>query len=247
MAVAPVTCARAPDPAVAPGRSCERRRSGSSRATLDRAQIVAAAVRIIDGEGVRALSMRRLAVELGSGVMSVYRHVRDRAELVDLAFDAVMAEIEPPAPNSAWDEALAAAVRQLRVTLIRHPNFVELLGARPALGPHGLRLLETLLGILRAAGISDVAAYRATSAAVSYVVGHAVLQVTPAPARAEQGDRPYQPLLDAFGRRLPAAEFPSLTALVPQLTTDQDADFEYGLEAVLTGIRLSRAGPNREA
>jgi hypothetical protein len=191
--------------------------------------------------------MRRLAVELDSGVMSTYRHVRDRTELVDLAFDAVMAEIEPPPPNTAWDEALVAAGRQLWAVLARYPNFVQLIGARPALGPHGLGLLETLLGILRGAGISGVAAYRATSAVVSYVVDHAVLQVVPAPGPAEHGDRPYQPLIDAFVRGLPAAEYTSLTALVPQLTTGQDADFEYGLEAVVTGIRLGRAAPKTEA
>jgi TetR/AcrR family transcriptional regulator, tetracycline repressor protein len=219
-------------------------RLGSGRAGLDRAQIVAAAVRIIDTEGVGGLSMRRLAVELDSGVMSVYRHVRDRTELVDLAFDAAMAEIESPPANTAWDEALVAAGRQLRAVLARHPNFVQLIGARPALGPHGLALLETLLGILRGVGISDVEAYRATSAVVSYVVGQAVLQVIPAPGPTEQGDRHYQPLLDAFVRGLPAAEYPSLTSLVPQLTTAQDAeDFEYGLRAVITGIRLGRAGP----
>ena len=107
----------------------------TSQPALHRARIVAAAIRIVDAEGVDALSLRRLAVELGSGATSVYRHVRDRDELLDLALDAVTSELELPPPDIPWQEGLALTARRLRGLFHRHPNFVIIRATRVALAP----------------------------------------------------------------------------------------------------------------
>jgi AcrR family transcriptional regulator len=215
-------------------------RPSGLRTILTRDQIVAAAVRIIDADGVDALTMRRLAVELGSGVMSVYRHVRDRNELLDLVFDAVLSEIEL-AERNAWEVALVDVARSLRAVLHRHPNMVDILGSRPALGAHGLDLLERIFGVLRADGFSDVHAFRATSLLVSYVFGNILLQLLNATGRVQGAGGTYQPLRDALLRGFPTSEYPSLMAVVPGLADSEDGDFEHGLQAIIRGIRLGRA------
>jgi AcrR family transcriptional regulator len=91
---------------------------------LTRAQIVAAAVSLVDREGLAALSMRRLAGELGVGPMTLYYHVPDRAGLEDLIFDAVMAEVDftgdDPAPDP--EERAVRLGRALRSALLAHPT-----------------------------------------------------------------------------------------------------------------------------
>src|SRR5512143_3729893 len=92
-----------------------RRGKRATRPPLDRARIVAEALRIVDDEGVEALSLRRLAEGLGVTPMSIYWHVRDKAELVDLVGQAVLAEIELPPAFGDWREQLTDLHRAMVV------------------------------------------------------------------------------------------------------------------------------------
>ena len=208
------------------------------RATLDRDLIVAAAVRLVDREGADALSMRRLGMELASGATSVYRHVRDKEELIGLAFDAITGELALPEPATPWDDALVASARGLRDLFHRHRNFVPLIGRRSALGPSTLAIVERLLGILRGAGFGDQSAYHAISAIGNYATGFTILELVPRLRGAGGAGVPeYRRLLDLYLRGLPADAFPNALAVAPAMVGREDQDFEFGLEALVRGLR----------
>jgi AcrR family transcriptional regulator len=204
---------------------------------------VSAAIRIIDAEGADALSMRRLGVELGSGATSVYRHVRDKEELISLAFDAITGEIALPDAGTPWEEALVASAQGLRELFQRHQGFVLVIGRRAAIGPRTLELIERLLGILRAAEFADQDAYHAISAIANYATGFTVLEIVPGLRGAGGAGVPeYRELLHASLNRLPTDVYPNAAAVAPLMIGKEDEDFEYGVSAVVAGIRSLHAG-----
>ena len=126
-------------------------------AQRSRAEITAAAVGLADREGLDALSMRRVAAELGTGAASLYRYVETREELLDLMTDAVTGEYSLPEPSGDWLAALVAVGEQSRAILRRHPWLAGLVITRPVLGPHGVALMEYVLTVL-APHPADIAA-----------------------------------------------------------------------------------------
>src|SRR5258708_20824651 len=99
-------------------------------------QYVAAALAVADAEGLDAVSMRRVAGDLGSGTASLYRYITNRDELVDLMVDAAQGEDPLPEPAEDWRADLGAVAHALRATLLRHPWLAGEMTGRPALGPH---------------------------------------------------------------------------------------------------------------
>src|SRR5437879_8120056 len=98
------------------------------RTALSRERIAVAAVALIDGEGLDALSMRRLGAELGVEAMSLYRHFPSKAALLEAVVARLLAELPVPAPTAArWQEAFRALARAYRALLTRHPNAIPLL------------------------------------------------------------------------------------------------------------------------
>jgi AcrR family transcriptional regulator len=117
-------------------------------AQRSRAEITAVALDIADREGLDAVSMRRVAAELGTGAASLYRYVETREELLDLMTDATAAEYALPAPTGDWLADLVAVGEQARVILRRHPWLPGLIITRPVIGPNGITLLEHVLTVL---------------------------------------------------------------------------------------------------
>ena len=113
-----------------------------------RAEITAAALGIADREGLDAVSMRRVAAELGTGAASLYRYVETRDELLDLMTDAVGGEYELAPASGDWLADLVAFGEQARAILRRHRWLAGLVLARPVLGPNGIALLEHVLTVL---------------------------------------------------------------------------------------------------
>ena len=117
-------------------------------AQRSRAQITAVALDIADREGLDAVSMRRVAAELGTGAASLYRYVETREELLDLMTDATAAEYAPPAPTGDWLADLVTVGEQSRAIMRRHPWLPGLVLTRPVMGPSGIALLEHVLAVL---------------------------------------------------------------------------------------------------
>lgn len=118
-------------------------------AQRSRAGITTVALSIADREGLDAVSMRRVAAELGTGAASLYRYVQTREELLDLMTDTVGAEYELAAPSEDWLADLIAFGEQMRAVLRRHRWLAALTLTRPVIGPNGLALIEHVLEILR--------------------------------------------------------------------------------------------------
>jgi AcrR family transcriptional regulator len=110
---------------------------------MSRPEIVEAAIRIADADGLDAVSMRRVATELGSGTMSLYRYVDSRDELIELMYDQVQGEHDLPAkPTGDWRADLRLLAMQNRAVALRHPWMPGLFVARPSIGPKSLWLME---------------------------------------------------------------------------------------------------------
>jgi AcrR family transcriptional regulator len=113
-----------------------------------REEITAAAIRIADSEGLDAVSMRRVAADLGAGAASLYRHVDDREDLLDLMIDATAAEYVFAQPSGDWLADMLSIGEQARTIMRRHRWLPSLVITRSVLGPNGLVLLEHVLEAL---------------------------------------------------------------------------------------------------
>jgi AcrR family transcriptional regulator len=117
-------------------------------AQRSRDEITAIAVVIADREGLDAVSMRRVAAELGTGAASLYRYLDTREDLLDLMIDATGSEYVFAAPTGDWLADFLGISQQARTIMRRHPWLPPLLITRSVLGPHGLALLEHILDVL---------------------------------------------------------------------------------------------------
>jgi AcrR family transcriptional regulator len=119
-------------------------------AQYSRAEITAAALEVADREGLDAVSMRRVAADLGTGAASLYRYVETREELLDLMTDAVGAEYKLGATSGDWLADLLSVGEQSRACYRRHRWLAALVMTRPVIGPNGIALMEHVLSVLRA-------------------------------------------------------------------------------------------------
>ncbi len=217
--------------------------TGSEPLTLDR--ILDAAGRIADSEGLEALSMRRLGAELGAGATSIYWHVRNKDELLDLLVDRVIGEITADiAPADGWREQMAEAARAARRVLLRHRHVATVLGSRPTFGPNALAALELLIGQLRAAGFSDLSAALGANAIVNWASGYAVFEARDpiAPTASAEERQAYTDAIARTFASLPPDRFPNTVAMLPLITSlSPGSQFESGLGWMLDGLAAELA------
>jgi AcrR family transcriptional regulator len=126
-------------------------------AQRSRAEITAAATAIADADGLEAVSMRRVAAELGTGAASLYRYVSTREDLIDLMIDSTASEYRLAAPTGDWLTDLVDVGGQARTIMRRHPWLAGLVITRPVLGPNGLVVLEHVLEVLASHPAAPVA------------------------------------------------------------------------------------------
>jgi len=209
-----------------------------------RAQIVAVAVELADSEGFEAVSMRRVAQELGAGTMTLYHYVANKDELVTLMVDVVMGELLIPAGElpAEWRPAMAAIAKRSRTVLRRHRWLLDRLGdGRP--GPNAMHHLEQSLEAMTGAGISPRAMFEAIVLIDEYVFGFAIREAQES-AEHERGWAPG--VREFFQRELVSGEFPRVSELLGDdvdTATKRVADvffepgrFERGLERLLDGV-----------
>jgi len=126
-------------------------RAGVGRpAEWSRDQITAAAIAVAQADGLTAVSMRRVAAELGAGASSLYRHLATRDDLLDLMVDHAFAEYEPVADTGDWRADVVAEFVRLLGFLRARPWLIDITTIRPALGPEVIRFLERTLGRMSA-------------------------------------------------------------------------------------------------
>ena len=139
---------------------------------LSQERIIDAALRLVDEGGLRGLTMRGLAEELGVGPMTLYGYFRTKDELLDGVVDAVVDQIQPPPDVGSWQDRLAHCMVELARALTLHPSVSGLFTARP-LSAGTLRSMSVAVDLLREAGFDDDEAVRAHRALLAYTFGFA--------------------------------------------------------------------------
>ncbi|MGK4909234.1 TetR/AcrR family transcriptional regulator [Streptomyces albus] len=224
-------------------RSEVRRRAAGAGQTegLDREKITAAAVRLLDTEGLAKFSMRRLAADLGVTAMSVYWYVDRKDDLLELALDAVEGELEVPdadAEGADWREQLRQAALALRGLLRRHPWASGTLGSFLNVGPSAMSFQSGVRRVLLRAGLSEEQADGALAAFFSFVYGHAAVEASWQRRCSEAGVSSqdcFDALRSAFGARPEYAAGSEAVRPVPE------RDFGVALDCVLAGIEALAA------
>ena len=215
------------------------------RATLTREAIVAAALELLDADGIDGLSLRKLAARLGVGAASLYWHVQDKNELLDLAVDAVIGEVRPGDAGGSWRDELARTGRELRRVMLLHRWVVPLLLTRPTFGPNAMAALEATVSAISRGGFAGVELFHAYSAVITYVTGEVAQEVS-APAT-EPAPKTDALDLVASLEQLYGREYPVLRTLAPHLLShEQDPQFEFGLAVVLDGLEARRRESRRQ-
>lgn len=198
--------------------------------TLSRERVIAAALELVGSEGFQRLTLRRLAAELDSGATSVYWHVRDKGQLLDLVIDELIGQIEIPEHG---DPALrlTAFARSARDVLSAHPGLAELILVRGGDGPNGVHQAETVLAIFGQAGLPDHSLMDAYHTMLVYVNGFAIA-TTASTAHSPRGT----PEVGAYLRSLPPTSIPMLTVASRGPGSSTLERFDYGLAALLHGL-----------
>lgn len=208
-----------------------RRRRRADHPALDRERIVEAGLRLVDAEGVEALSLRRLAVELGVTPMAVYWHVRDKAELLDRIGERVLEMVVVPEPAGDWRRQLRDVHLAMLEPILAHPNAVDLMVGRARFGPAGITLFERILAILRDAGFAPTAAFDAYQSLYLFQLGFT------ATARRSPEFRAIQAQGAAYLRSLDPAAFPAIAEVAPVIGARSLVEqHEVGLAVVIEGI-----------
>ncbi len=153
------------------------RRPGGRPARISRDLVLRAAIEVADQQGLEALTMRSIGQRLEVEAMSLYRHVRDKEDVLDGIVDLVFSEIESRV-SSSWKVALATHARSTRAVLVRHPWAVGLMESRARPGPASMRHHDAVLGNLRSGGFSTFMAVRAYNIVNSYVYGFALQELS---------------------------------------------------------------------
>ena len=211
------------------------------RARFTQSDIAAAALGIVDRDGLGSLSMRSLASALGTGPMTLYNYVADRNELEGLVAEAVIADVEVPTPSDDWSADVRAIAVAMWETVRRHPNAVPLVLTRRTVSSSSYLAADRLIAALQRSGLSDADLLAGFRAVLGLVMGSAQAEL--AGPLAGAGREQEQVAVAARIGGLAAAEHPHIAALaqISQKSTAV-ADFERGLGILLAGIKSLRCG-----
>ncbi len=216
------------------------------RRALTRERVVAEALSVIAADGAGALSMRALAGRLGVVPGALYRHVRSKEQLCDLAVDGVLAEVDSRVRRAAgWPEQVRVLTGRLRAVLEKHPGIAALLKTRDPLGPHSLMLADAFLAALQQAGLPDKDTAQAFALVYDYTLGFALTDRTTVNEQRVMDPATRRQLREFF-RSLPADRFPALAVLGEHVWAGhRDQRFTAGLETLLTGLQAASRRPRR--
>ena len=217
------------------------RRAGRPRAgeqQLTRERILSTALSMVDEEGIEALSMRRLAKELGVDPMAIYHHLPNKRALLSALIEGVFSEMRMPKPeeNGDWRERVRAWARAFRDVARAHPKLVPYLASYPeAAAEATLESTEELYAAFEAAGMTPREIVGSVGVVVDYLNGFALAEASGALGDPDE-QREMVELLDAR----PPGELPAMRRTLEALPSeDVVTDFEFGLEVVLAGLEAT--------
>jgi AcrR family transcriptional regulator len=212
------------------------------RAPLSKERVLRAAVAVADEGGVDALSMRRIAQELGVVPMALYKHVANKDELLDGMVDVIVGEIDPAAGGTDWKTAIRRRVLSARRALLRHPWASRVIESRTSATPAVLAYMDSMIGIFRAGGFSIDLTHHAMHAMGSRLLGFT--------QELFDDTADVSPEVQAEMLRQLAGTHPHITELVTAITHDEASvvgqgcddqfEFEFALDLMLDGLERLR-------
>jgi AcrR family transcriptional regulator len=216
-----------------------------TREKLTKDRIVTAALRLMDAEGLEAVTMRRVAREVGVEAMSLYHHVADKDDLLDAICAHVMASFRvPDRDGRPWDVRAREGAREWRRILKSHPNVVALFAERskPVADIDALRPMEFALSLIMETGMSDRDAVLVFNVIGGFIMGSVMMEVGRMFAGGALDAEAPDPA--AVARSFPVGQLPCIAIALPHMATcDPDEQFEVGLDLLLGGIQARYAVP----
>jgi AcrR family transcriptional regulator len=230
-----------------PPRPQRRARPGRKKA-LDRDAVVEAAIRVLDAEGLDAVTIRRVAHELGVGAASLYAYVDSKDTLIELVLDHVIGEIDYSRypDDRPWHEQLKDLIRSTRDVFNAHRDVARASLGRIPSGANSLEAMETLLAVLRRSKLSDqVIAYAGDL--IGLLIGAASYEESLFAETGLDYEELHQYIAEfrSYLSSLPADRFPLLVELAEPLThvdPGQDSRFEFMLDVIVRGLDSLREG-----
>ena len=220
------------------------------RVRLNRDRVLQAAVGLADQVGIEALSMRRLAEELGVVPMALYKHVANKDELLDGMVEVIVTEIDPPAQDAEWKTAVRLRVLSARRMLLRHPWARSVLESRTTHTPAVLDYLESTIGMFLAGGFSADLTHHVMHALGSRMWGFTQELFDDSPRGGAETPAVLPPEAQAAMFREMAERYPNIlkvatasahTDSVVGQGCDDQFEFEFALDLLLDGFeRLHR-------
>ena len=210
------------------------------RLPLTRERVLDAAMKLADGGGIEALSMRKLGQALGVEAMALYYHFANKERVLDGIVDLVFGEIDLPAAGAEWKAAMRRRALSVRDALLRHRWAIGLMESRTNPGPANLRHHDAVIGCLRAAGFDMAAAATAYSLLDAYIYGFALTKMNLPFDTTTDIVEMAETMLEPF----PAGEYPNLAAFITEHAMKPGYDFanefEVGLDVILDGLERVR-------
>jgi AcrR family transcriptional regulator len=235
----------------APGRAGHQviwmrpeRAARGPRPAHSRQELAAAGIRVADADGLEAVSMRRIAAEIGTGTTSLYRYILTKEELFDLMADAVMGQEEPPAVSGDWQADLRTMAYRTRAVTLRHPWLAALPPGRPALGPSSLRWLESCYQAVAQLGLSADDMLAVVGTVLTFVRGHVTSELAEEQAAQRSGldNDQWMAAQGSYGETIiNGGQYPALSRVMVEAAAPHAADrfergFATGLDHILSGL-----------
>jgi AcrR family transcriptional regulator len=191
-------------------------------------KIALEALAFIDESGLEALSMRKLGSRLGIEAMSLYNHVRNKSDLLDAVHELLLSQLTLASPDQHWSQMAGHIARAFLQLLRAHPNTIPLFAARSATAPGSLQVVDHCIGQLLSAGFSAEESLMLFQVVFCFVIGHATFHYTPRPA-------------ETFASAEAYTRYPALARLGGPDRCSPEAEFEFGLHAILAGVASARS------
>ena len=203
------------------------------RTPLNRELVLETAMGLADTGGIKAMTMSKIAAELGVEAMSLYHHVANKDDILDGILDAVAAEIDLTEEGD-WKATTRRRAISAQATLLRHPWAAMLWVSRMSLGGARMKYMDVALSTFRRGGLDEELTHHAYHVVENHIIGYAMQQVSFAVDTSNLDS-----LAGEFLERLPREEYPDLALHVRQHMvppSEAETEFEFGLRLILDGV-----------
>jgi AcrR family transcriptional regulator len=219
-------------------------RARHPRGTTARQRVIDAALRLVDKGGLRQLTIRALADEVGAPPMTLYTHFKGKEELLDHLFEGVIERLLDTDRRPTWKQDLEGACRHARGVLLAHPHWLPLL-ARATVPPPSLHFYDRLLEGMCRDGFAPEAAMHAFSTVLGFTLGAVLFERMMSVQHHPPVPVQQLALVRDMVPKLSASAFPGVMAAAPMFDVwSFDAVFELGIRSLLDGLEAKRPTPS---